>query len=71
MARYMVRMDEIEQSMRIIEQAIDKLPDGPIKAKVPKGFLSLRPVIAMLRLKPHAEPLAAGLSVTEAKIRIV
>ena len=36
MARYMVRMDEIEQSMRIIEQSLDKLPDGPIKAKVPK-----------------------------------
>lgn len=36
MARYMVRMDEMEQSMRIIEQALDKLPDGPVKAKVPK-----------------------------------
>lgn len=37
MARYMVRMDEIEQSMRIIEQGLDKLPDGPIMAeKVPK-----------------------------------
>jgi len=36
MARYMVRMDEMVQSMRIIEQALDKLPDGPIKAKVPK-----------------------------------
>jgi len=36
MARYMVRMDEIEQSMRIIEQALDRLPDGPVKAKVPK-----------------------------------
>ena len=35
-ARYLVRMDEIEQSMRIIEQALDKLPDGPVKAKVPK-----------------------------------
>ncbi len=35
MARYMVRMDEMEQSLRIIEQALDKLPDGPIKAKVP------------------------------------
>lgn len=32
-ARYMVRMDEIEQSLRIIEQAIDKLPDGPINPK--------------------------------------
>jgi len=29
MARYMVRMDEMEQSLRIIEQALDKLPDGP------------------------------------------
>jgi len=34
MARYMVRMIEIEQSMRIIEQALDKLPDGPVMAKV-------------------------------------
>jgi NADH-quinone oxidoreductase subunit D len=37
MARYMVRMDEIEQSMRIIEQGLDKLPEGPIMAeKAPK-----------------------------------
>ncbi|OQX11476.1 MAG: NADH dehydrogenase [Desulfobulbaceae bacterium A2] len=37
MARYMVRMDEIEQSLRIIEQALDKLPEGPFMApKVPK-----------------------------------
>ena len=39
MARYMVRMDEIEQSLRIIEQALDQLPDGPIMApKVPKAL---------------------------------
>ncbi|MDF1576834.1 MAG: NADH-quinone oxidoreductase subunit D [Desulfurivibrionaceae bacterium] len=37
MARYMVRMDEIEQCMRIVEQALDKLPEGPVVAeKVPK-----------------------------------
>jgi NADH-quinone oxidoreductase subunit D len=37
MARYMVRMDEIEQCMRIVEQALDKLPDGPVMAeKAPK-----------------------------------
>lgn len=37
MARYMVRMDEIEQSMRIIEQAIARLPAGPIMPeKAPK-----------------------------------
>ncbi len=36
MSRYMVRMGEIEQSMRIIEQALDKLPEGPYQAKVPR-----------------------------------
>lgn len=37
MARYNVRMAEVEQSLRIIEQALDKLPDGPIQAKVPRA----------------------------------
>ncbi|MFH1596700.1 MAG: NADH-quinone oxidoreductase subunit D [Pseudomonadota bacterium] len=41
--RYVVRVREMEQSLRIIEQALDKLPNGPIMAeKVPK------------RLKPAA-----------------
>jgi NADH-quinone oxidoreductase subunit D len=34
MARYMVRMEEMEQSLRIIEQALDKLPDGEVNVKV-------------------------------------
>jgi len=34
--RYLVRMEEMRQSRRIIQQAIDKLPDGPVNAKVPK-----------------------------------
>lgn len=29
MGRYLVRMAEIEQSLRIIEQAVDGLPEGP------------------------------------------
>jgi len=36
MARYRVRMDEMEQSLRIIEQALDKLPEGPVMGKVPR-----------------------------------
>lgn len=37
MARYLVRMEEMEQSLRIIEQAIGRLPDGPhIAANVPR-----------------------------------
>ena len=34
--RYVVRMEEITQSLRIIEQALDALPDGPVMAKVKK-----------------------------------
>jgi NADH-quinone oxidoreductase subunit D len=36
MARYLVRMDEMEQSLRIIEQALDRLPAGPYMGKVPR-----------------------------------
>ncbi len=34
--RYMVRLNEMEQSLRIIEQALDQLPEGPFLGKVPK-----------------------------------
>lgn len=34
--RYMVRLWEMEQSLRIIEQAMDNLPDGSHMAKIPK-----------------------------------
>jgi NADH-quinone oxidoreductase subunit D len=34
--RYTVRMQEMRQSVRIIRQAVDAIPEGPITAKVPK-----------------------------------
>jgi len=34
--RYMVRIKELHQSLRIIRQAVDSIPAGPIMAKVPK-----------------------------------
>ncbi len=34
--RYLVRIEEMRQAVRIIRQAVDGLPSGPIMAKVPK-----------------------------------
>ncbi|MDO8835067.1 MAG: NADPH-quinone oxidoreductase, partial [Vicinamibacterales bacterium] len=34
--RYLVRLEEIRQSVRIIRQAIEGLPEGPIMGKVPR-----------------------------------
>jgi NADH-quinone oxidoreductase subunit D len=34
--RYLVRMQEMRQSVRIVRQAVDSLPAGPMMAKVPK-----------------------------------
>ena len=34
--RYLVRMQEMRQSMRIVEQAVNGIPEGPIMGKVPK-----------------------------------
>ena len=38
--RFMVRLEETRQSVRIIRQALDALPDGPHKTEIP---LALRP----------------------------
>jgi len=37
MGRYLVRMDEISESLKILEQALDMLPDGPfVNPKAPR-----------------------------------
>lgn len=36
--RYLVRLEEMRQSVRILEQAIDKLPEGPINVEDPKNY---------------------------------
>ncbi len=38
MARFKVRLEEIEQSARILEQLVDNIPDGEFLVKVPKVF---------------------------------
>jgi NADH-quinone oxidoreductase subunit D len=37
--RFMVRQEEMRQSLSIIKQAIDKMPDGPTHADIPEFFL--------------------------------
>jgi len=37
-ARYLVRMEEMRQSCRVIEQVIRDMPDGPVLTKLPKIF---------------------------------
>jgi NADH-quinone oxidoreductase subunit D len=34
--RYVVRMQEMRQAVRIIRQAVESIPEGPIMGKVPK-----------------------------------
>ncbi len=38
-ARYVVRMDEMRESVKICQQALDGMPDGPLKADAPKVVL--------------------------------
>jgi NADH-quinone oxidoreductase subunit D len=37
--RYLVRMEELRQSVRILQQAVDRLPDGPVNVDDPRVIL--------------------------------
>src|ERR1700743_2647499 len=44
-ARYVIRMEEMRESVKICQQALDGMPDGPIKADAPKVVLPDREVM--------------------------
>jgi NADH-quinone oxidoreductase subunit D len=43
--RYMVRMEEMRQSLRIIEQALDQLPEGPVNVDDPRFILPAKKAV--------------------------
>lgn len=44
-ARYLCRMEEMRQSLKIIEQALDNLPDGPYIADLPEVVLPKKELV--------------------------
>jgi NADH-quinone oxidoreductase subunit D len=43
--RYLVRLEEMRQSIRILDQALRNLPDGPVNIDDPKIFLPPKPSV--------------------------
>lgn len=64
-ARYIVRMEEMRQSLRIIEQAVKNLPDGPFKTEDRKVALPPRAEldVSMEALIHHFKLMTEGLLV--------
>ena len=50
-ARYMVRMDEIMESMNILEQLIDNIPEGPYQEKMKNHHRCTRRSSIILQLE--------------------
>jgi NADH-quinone oxidoreductase subunit D len=69
-SRFMVRMREMPQSIRIIEQALARLKPGPIKADAPKVVLPEREAMKqhMDALIHHFLIVAEGFSVPEGEV---
>jgi NADH-quinone oxidoreductase subunit D len=49
-ARYLLHFDEIRQSLRIIDQVLHRMPDGPVMAKLPR-LLRIPPGRAFVSLE--------------------
>lgn len=69
-ARYQVRMEEMRQSIRIIRQVLDTMPDGPINLIDPKGTLpeKERVLMSMEELIHHFIVATQGLDAPEGEV---
>ncbi len=68
--RYLVRMEEIRQSARILRQVIADLPDGPINVTDPKGTLpdKERVLMSMEELIHHFIVATQGIDAPEGEV---
>ena len=69
-ARYVVRMEELRQSIGMVKQAIVRLPEGPVKADAPKVVLPDREKMKtqMESLIHHFKIVTEGFTVPEGEV---
>jgi len=61
-ARYLLHIEEIKQSIRIIDQVLERMPDGPVMAKLPR-LLRVPPGRAYIALEsPRGQYAAYAIS---------
>jgi NADH-quinone oxidoreductase subunit D len=69
-ARYIIRMEELRQSISMVKQAIARLPEGPVKADAPKVVLPDREKMKtqMESLIHHFKIVTEGFTVPEGEV---
>jgi NADH-quinone oxidoreductase subunit D len=74
-ARYLVRMEEMRQSWQIAQQALERLPEGPVKAEekqIPKGAVprpwGVSPTVMVPDKRVTAASLREGLKIPPGEV---
>ena len=61
-ARYLLHIDEVRESIRIIDQVLHEMPDGPVMAKLPR-LLRIPPGRAFIAIEsPRGQYACYGMS---------